>query len=317
MDLILTNEQLAFKKRLSKNIKKYLPFFKNQKVDCFRLYERDLPDFPYLIDFYRDEEGEVIVLSEKGQRGDFEEKLKVVQEIIYVLLPSLKSIFLKKREKQSREFRYQALEQKNEWRKVREGDFYFLVNYEDYLDTGLFLDFRLYRKFLHSFIQTPRVLNLFCYTGSLSIAAAKGKEGRVKVTSVDRSKKYLEVAEKNFLLNDLSPQHHCFVQDSVKDFLIKAKGQETFDVIIFDPPTSSKSKKSSLNFDLEEDYLAYLSLMRDLLPSSGGLIFFSCNKRGFSPKWGNLPKKVENLTEKMRPLNHRDSKLNQIYQLYF
>jgi 23S rRNA (guanine2445-N2)-methyltransferase / 23S rRNA (guanine2069-N7)-methyltransferase len=81
---------------------------------------------------------------------------------------------------------------------VREGPCQFLVNFRDYLDTGLFLDHRQTRALIQRLAEERNFLNLFGYTGTASVYAALG--GARSTTTVDMSKTYLDWAERNLPL---------------------------------------------------------------------------------------------------------------------
>ncbi|MBL8747267.1 MAG: class I SAM-dependent rRNA methyltransferase [Phycisphaerae bacterium] len=120
---------------------------------------------------------------------------------------------------------------------VREHGRTFEVRLYDGFSTGLFLDQRLNRSFLAEGAAGRRVLNTFCYTGGFSVACAIGG---ATTTSVDVSARYMEWAQRNFLLNSLDPGAHHFARMDTFDFLSMArrKGMQ-FDLVILDPPTFS------------------------------------------------------------------------------
>jgi 23S rRNA (cytosine1962-C5)-methyltransferase len=126
------------------------------------------------------------------------------------------------------------------------------------------------------------VLNLFCYTGAFSVCAAAG--GAASVTSVDLSRTYLEVAERNMALNGFGDgaahlTRYTFVRSDVGAFLRAAKqrGQE-WDVIILDPPTFSNSKKTLDVLDVNADWPALVGDCLGLLRTAG-VLYFSTNSR--------------------------------------
>src|SRR6202050_2237566 len=91
---------------------------------------------------------------------------------------------------------------------VREGGLKFRVNFDDYLDTGLFLDQRITRARLREAARGRRFLNLFAYTGSATVYAASG--GATATTSVDMSRTYLEWAQRNLSINGFAGAAHAF-----------------------------------------------------------------------------------------------------------
>lgn len=126
---------------------------------------------------------------------------------------------------------------------VTENGLRFLVSLEYGLNTGLFLDQRNNRRNIYLRANGKKVLNLFAYTGSFSVAAAAG--GAVKVTGVDASSSYTDWARKNFLCNGLDPGHHEFIVGDAFGCLqeLRTKGRR-YDLIIMDPPSFSTTSRS-------------------------------------------------------------------------
>ena len=276
-------ESSALKNRLIKNQKKLKSYLQRNKIEAYRLYNKDIPEYPYLIDIY----GEHAVIYEQGKKLADEDQVKreIHQQDIEKALTEVFNIptslqHFKIREKQKGNEQYRPLDPKStDYFEINEPPFKFLVNLERYLDTGLFLDHRPLRQHLLGQVEGKTVLNLFCYTGSISVAAAKG--GASKVTSVDMSNTYLDWAYENFIINDIDPKQHIFDQaDVLKDLLIRREKQEFFDVIVLDPPSFSNSKRMEEDLDIERDHPL---LIRDAMAllSPGGKLYFSTNKRKF------------------------------------
>ncbi|MEI8280618.1 MAG: class I SAM-dependent methyltransferase, partial [Bacteroidota bacterium] len=161
---------------------------------------------------------------------------------------------------------------------VRESDLSFIINLTDYLDTGLFLDHRITRGMVREQSKSAHVLNLFCYTGSFSVYAAKG--GAATITSVDLSKTYLNWAKRNMQYNKLyNDTQHDFIHADVMEWL-KEVPANTFDLIICDPPTFSNSKRMDGEFDVQRDHVALLKQLLKVT-NDGGSIYFSNNYRNF------------------------------------
>jgi 23S rRNA (cytosine1962-C5)-methyltransferase len=276
-------EPSAIKNRLQKNLKKLKTFLKKNQIEAFRLYGKDIPEYPYLIDIYADQ----AVIYEQGKRLDEEELpiQKIHQDEISAAITEVLSIPLEKqhfkvRTVQKGQDQYKPLDPKsNEFFTVQEPPMTYLVNLERYLDTGLFLDHRPLRKYLIDNSKEKRVLNLFCYTGSLSVAAAIG--GAKKVTSVDMSRTYLDWAYENFLINKLDASLHRFEQaDVLKDLPIRREKKESFDLILLDPPSFSNSKRMEEDLDVDRDHPILIRDCMNLL-APGGMLIFSTNKRRF------------------------------------
>ncbi len=273
----------ALKNRLQKNQKKLKSYLTKAGIEAYRIYNKDIPEFPYLIDIYADH----AVIFEQGKKLNDEEEVireKHQQEISDTIagvfgISSARQHF-KLREKQRGNEQYKRLkEDQSEYFTVKEPPFKFLVNPDRYLDTGLFLDHRPLRQFLLKNCLPKRVLNLFCYTGSLSVAAALG--GARQVTSVDMSRTYLDWAEENFRLNDINPSEHVFHQaDVLKDLAKRKEAGEQFDLILLDPPSFSNSKRMEDDLDIERDHPLMIRDCMTLLAPDGHL-YFSTNKRKF------------------------------------
>jgi 23S rRNA (guanine2445-N2)-methyltransferase / 23S rRNA (guanine2069-N7)-methyltransferase len=162
---------------------------------------------------------------------------------------------------------------------VAEGDLKFLVNLDEYLDTGLFLDQRITRARLRERAAGKRFLNLFAYTGSATVYAAAG--GALASLSVDLSRTYLEWAQRNLALNGLQGAAHRGLQADCRVWLQEAaRAAERFDLIYLDPPTFSNSKRMEGVLDIARDHAALIDGCAQLL-TAGGLIVFSTNAQRF------------------------------------
>jgi 23S rRNA (guanine2445-N2)-methyltransferase / 23S rRNA (guanine2069-N7)-methyltransferase len=162
---------------------------------------------------------------------------------------------------------------------VLEGGLRFLVNFDDYLDTGLFLDHRITRTRLREAAAGRRFLNLFAYTGTATVYAAAG--GATATTSVDLSRTYLDWAQRNLALNSSASQAHEFIQADCLEWLRDdGRRRERYDLIFLDPPTFSNSKRMQGVLDVERDHQALIDACMGLL-ASGGLLIFSTNAQRF------------------------------------
>ena len=187
----------------------------------------------------------------------------------------------------------------------------FLVNFTDYLDTGLFLDHRPVRKMIESMSRDKRFLNLFCYTASATVHAAAG--GALSTVSVDANANYLEWANKNMQINGFNTMNHFFYKDDCISFL--RENRDVFDLIFCDPPTFSNSKGRDV-FDVQRDH-GYLirSCMRHL--ASDGVLIFSTNYTRFK-MFGELFEDfiVEDITESTIGFDFaRNSKIHRCYKI--
>jgi 23S rRNA (cytosine1962-C5)-methyltransferase len=267
---------LMFRNRLEKVYRHLSKQARRQGISCYRVYDHDLPEFPFLIEIY----GEHLYVSEYKRRHNLDDEAheRWLQECRRAMSDVLgvpdSQIFLRVRQRKAgRLGQYQKLgEAKGEF-VVEEAGLKFLVNLTDYLDTGLFLDHRVTRAMVRERSAGKRVLNLFCYTGSFSVYAAAGDAA--EVVSVDLSKTYLAWTERNIALNFPEAKNHQAVHADVLPYL-KTLPPNHFDIIILDPPTFSNSKRMEDFLDIQKDHVQLLNdCLHTLTP--GGLLYFSTN----------------------------------------
>ncbi len=301
--------QEVISNRLLKNYKHKSKWAKKNNIEAFRLYEMDIPDFPFIVDKYLD--NFVIYFKGKDDIDESKNHLPLLIEAIKDLYPSEEKsrveIFYKKRFIQTDEKKYFKEDVKPNFLTVKESGLEFEVCLNKYLDTGLFLDHRPLRQILKG-INSSNVLNLFCYTGSLSIASYNESN---KITSVDLSNTYLEWAKRNFLLNDINPDEHQFVKSDVFKFLENDKNE--YDLIILDPPSFSQSKSMQTTLDIQRDQDSLVNgCMKKL--TKGGRLYFSNNLRSFKLSPELMQKyKVKDLSFQSIPDDFRDKKIHQLY----
>ncbi|SFU28251.1 bifunctional 23S rRNA (guanine(2069)-N(7))-methyltransferase RlmK/23S rRNA (guanine(2445)-N(2))-methyltransferase RlmL [Xenorhabdus koppenhoeferi] len=264
--------------RLRKNEKKISKWAKQQGIDCYRLYDADLPEYNVAVDRYADK---VIVQEYAPPKSVDVNKARqrlfdIISATMNVLGLSSNQLILKTRQRQKGKSQYEKMAEKKEYFLVNEYGAKFWVNLTDYLDTGLFLDHRIARRKLGEMSQGKDFLNLFAYTGSATVHAGLG--GARSTTTVDMSRTYLEWAEKNLQVNGLTGRQHRLIQADCLGWL--AQTREQFDVIFIDPPTFSNSKRMEDTFDVQRDHIALMKQLKRLL-RRGGTLMFSNNKRGF------------------------------------
>lgn len=267
-----------FANRLRKNSKKLDKWARQSNIDCYRLYDADLPEYNVAVDRYA---GWVVVQEYAPPKTVDATKARqrlfdVIGATLSVLEIPANRLVLKTRERQKGKNQYQKLSEKGEFFEVQEFNARLLVNLTDYLDTGLFLDHRIARQMLGQMSQGKDFLNLFSYTGSASVHAGLG--GAKSTTTVDMSRTYLEWAERNLRLNGLTGRQHRLMQADCLSWL--RESDEQFDLIFIDPPTFSNSKRMEDDFDVQRDHLMLLQNLKRML-RRGGTIMFSNNKRGF------------------------------------
>lgn len=289
-----------FANRLKKNLKNLKGWVKSEQIECYRCYDADIPEYNVAVDIY----GQYLVIHEYAppKNIDADKATKRLQEVLFwapkVTGIATSHVVLKTRSKQKGTSQYERVNKKNQSITVNEHGAKLKVNLWDYLDTGLFLDHRKTRQIVAKKSKGKSVLNLFAYTGSVSVQAAL--HGAENVTTVDMSKTYLQWAEENFALNKLVGHKYQFIQANCLQWL---KEQNTkYDVVFIDPPTFSNSKRMEDTFDVQRDYIAMLTDALKVLNEQGEIIFTN-NKRNFKmdvEAMNKLGLSVENLTDVTR-----------------
>ena len=248
-----------FSNRLAKKYRLLRKWARRERVTCYRLYDRDIPEVPLAVDLYEflpegmdsktecakflhDEDARISAndfsaIKEKNERlfahlylyerpyekSDEDEQIwlnEMCRAVSKTLEIPENHIIQKLRKKQKGENQYEKINSERTVESyVQECGQLFKINLSDYLDTGLFFDHRPLRQIVRSSCSGKSVLNLFCYTGSFSIYAAEGKAKRVE--SVDLSKTYIEWTQFNFALNDFDPESSKFIftRSDVNGFL--------------------------------------------------------------------------------------------------
>ncbi len=294
-----------FYNRLLKVYKHKSKQAKRLNVSCYRVYDHDLPEFPFAIELYDDK----IYVAEYRRRHNMsddehadwlQQSFKIISDVLN--LP-VENIFSRERKRQSHRAseQYEKQNSKEEFFTVEENGLKFLINLTDYLDTGLFLDHRITREMVRNESLNKRVLNLFCYTGSFSVYAAIG--GAKSVTSVDLSKTYLDWAKNNFSINNFKDEKkYFFVHADVLQYL-KTLSPNSFDLIIIDPPTFSNSKRMKDFFDVQKDHVEIINDALKAL-STNGIIYFSTNFSKFVLDEANIKaSSIKNITKATTPFD--------------
>ncbi|MGC1523059.1 MAG: bifunctional 23S rRNA (guanine(2069)-N(7))-methyltransferase RlmK/23S rRNA (guanine(2445)-N(2))-methyltransferase RlmL [Steroidobacteraceae bacterium] len=266
-----------FANRLRKNLQRLDPWAEREHIDCFRVYDADMPEYAFAVDLYGRGSRHVYVqeyappgsVDQEGARDRRREALAVLPEVLAVPLSHVHS---RVRKPQKGSEQYEKREAKAERHAVQEGGLKFWVNFRDYLDTGLFLDHRIVRANLREWAKGADFLNLFCYTGSATVYAAAG--GARSTTSVDLSNTYLDWAHENLLLNGFGgPQHELHRADCLHWLEEQEPRGARFDLIFVDPPTFSNSKRMDGVLDVQRDHVGMIRRSLKLLRPSGRLVF--------------------------------------------
>ena len=311
-----------FANRLRKNLKKLAKWAKQQHIHCYRLYDADLPEYAVAIDVYQGEQTWVNVQEYESPKTV--DPIKANQRLAgamaaipQVLEIPAEQVLLKIRRKQKSTDQYEKLGDSRHFHVVEESGCKFWVNFEDYLDTGLFLDHRPIRLLIQQQAKGKRFLNLFAYTGSATVHAAIG--GAVSSVTVDMSNTYLDWARRNFVLNGIDGDHKV-IRANCLEWLAEqasAKQKTQFDLIFLDPPTFSNSKRMDEAFDIQKDHVPLIRNAAALL-SPGGILYFSTNFRRFKMDQDALSDLViEDISRKMIPEDFaRDAKIHYCWKIH-
>ncbi|MGO9987172.1 MAG: bifunctional 23S rRNA (guanine(2069)-N(7))-methyltransferase RlmK/23S rRNA (guanine(2445)-N(2))-methyltransferase RlmL [Steroidobacteraceae bacterium] len=266
-----------FANRLRKNLSRLEPWAERERIDCYRLYDADMPEYAFAIDVYGRDARHLFVqeyappksVNQESARQRRREVLAVLPEVLAVP-PAHVHSRVRKPQKGAEQYEKRALSA--ERHVVQEGGLKFWVNFRDYLDTGLFLDHRIVRGMLREWAREADFLNLFCYTGTATVYAAAG--GARSSVSVDLSNTYLDWAHENLLLNGFGGEEHELHRADCLQWL---EGQETwgprFDLIFLDPPTFSNSKRMEGVLDVQRDHVGMIRRSLKLLRPAGRLVF--------------------------------------------
>jgi len=304
----------GFINRLRKNLRHLGRWAEREGVSCYRLYDADLPEYAVAVDRYEQwlhvqEYAPPPSVDPARARERLEQVLAVLPAVLE--LPP-EHVFLKVRQRQKGTSQYRKQANQGRFHEVREGNTRFLVNFTDYLDTGLFLDHRLTRRLLGELAAGRRFLNLFGYTATATVYAALG--GATGTTTVDLSSTYLDWARHNLELNGIRGARHELVQADCLQWLARAR--DRYDLIFLDPPTFSNSKRMEDTFDVQRDHVA---LLRQVLPllTPGGVLIFSTNHRKFRLDRDALAdSRIEDWSRRTLPLDFaRDPKIHQCWRI--
>ena len=268
-----------FANRLRKNLQRLESWAEREHIDCFRLYDADMPEYAFAIDVYKSESQARHVyvqeyappktVNQEGARERRREVLAVLPEVLSVPLPHIHSR-VRKPQRGSEQYEKRALTA--ERHVVEEGGLKFWVNFRDYLDTGLFLDHRIIRAMLRDWAKDGDFLNLFCYTATATVYAAAG--GARATVSVDLSNTYLDWAHENLSLNGFNgPEHELDRADCLQWLESQSVWGARFDLIFLDPPTFSNSKRMDGVLDVQRDHVGMIRRSMKLLRPAGRLVF--------------------------------------------
>ncbi len=284
-------------------------------ITCYRIYERDIPEIPLVVDRYED----ALHIAEferphdrtPAQHADWLDAM--VRTAAQTLDVPRDLVFVKYRTPQRGASQYQRFAQQQALRVVQEGGLKFQVNLSDYLDTGLFLDHRQTRAMVREAAAGKNFLNLFAYTGAFTVYAAAG--GAERTTSVDLSATYQEWAVKNMELNGFDGPRHRAARSDAREFLASRIGQEKFDLVVVDPPTFSNSKQLDSDWDVQRHHVELLQAVLDCL-APGGVIYFSTNARRFKFNESSLAGvRIHEISRQTVPEDFRNKRIHRCWRL--
>ncbi len=283
---LVTEHGLMFANRLKKNYKHLKKWARKNNISCYRVYDADIPQYAVAIDKY---ENWVHVQEYQAPKTiDKQKAFLRINDVIDVVADILETkqqcVVLKLRKKQEGSAQYQKQDKKNYTTIILENDLKFIINMYDYIDTGLFLDHRNTRQLVGKLAKQRHFLNLFAYTGSVTVYAAAG--GAKTTTTVDMSNTYLNWARENMTINGYTNNvykdgSHAFIrEDCLKWLQLAIDEGKKYQLIFVDPPTFSNSKKMTTSLDVNRDHAALLSGCLALLTEDGQIIF-STNAKNF------------------------------------
>ena len=319
--------------RVAKRMRHLAKWGRKQGISCFRLYERDIPDYPIVLDWYGDpgaqdlaHEGDLIAwFYDRTKDDSFEEvvayRRHAETEILKGLNLDTDRLFVKYRGRQRSDEggrqQYERVSSQRRTKVVDEFGSQFEINLSDYLDVGLFLDHRPTRLSVRERSEGKRVLNLFAYTGAFSVHARAG--GAIATTTVDMSRTYLDWYERNLDLNgfSLNRDHRVVQADCLQWIANGPYPDELFDIVICDVPTFSNSKRMKVDsFSVDRDYVELLGQVARFV-APGGEIFFSTNSRSFQFDPAHVPSGfgAHEISNRSIPEDFRNKRIHRCWRL--
>jgi 23S rRNA (guanine2445-N2)-methyltransferase / 23S rRNA (guanine2069-N7)-methyltransferase len=304
-----------FRRRLQKRARHLRRWPTKQGITCFRIYERDIPEIPLVVDRYEDHlhitEYERPHDRDLGQHADWLDlMIRTAGETLEV--PKGK-IFFKRRQRQRGKTQHEQLAEQRYEFIVNEGGLRLLVNLSDYVDTGLFLDHRITRSMVRDAARDTNFLNLFAYTGAFTVYAANG--GAAHTTTVDWSRSYLEWAQRNMSVNGFTGEQHRYVRSDARSFLQQLPQHESFDLAVVDPPTFSNSKRADNDWEVQRDHAELLNAVLARM-APGGVIFFSTNFRRFKMEADAISaKRIHEISKQTVPADFRNQRVHRCWKI--
>jgi 23S rRNA (guanine2445-N2)-methyltransferase / 23S rRNA (guanine2069-N7)-methyltransferase len=307
--------------RLRKNLKTLGAWARREGITCYRLYDADMPEYAVAVDLYQTQSETAPVASpaapaageatgalwaivqeyEAPKTVDPEKARTRLADAVATVqatlgLPAERVVLKIRRQRRGKE-QHEKLGDDRSFHRVAEAGSVFQVNFTDYLDTGLFLDTRPVRALVRTLAAGKDVLNLFCYTGTATVAAAAG--GARSTVSVDLSQTYLAWAQRNLRLNGFGGHTHELVRADCREWVRRERRR--FGLIYLDPPAFSTSNAMRGTLDIQRDHVPLILDTAQLL-APGGTLVFCTNLRRFKLDEAALPALAfENITRATIP----------------
>ena len=304
-----------FANRVRKNARHWGKWARRRSIQCYRVYDRDIPEFAFALDRYGEyahlQEYERSSVEDDAERGEWRSQVHLAAADGLELPPE--RVVMKRRARRRAGEQHEKTGESGQDFVVEEGGHRFIVNLEAHLDTGLFLDHRNTRALVQEEAKGKRFLNLFSYTGSFTVYAAAG--GAADSISVDLSNTYLDWAQRNFELNRIDARRHRLVRADVLQWLGEAgRAGERFDLIVLDPPSVSKSKAMVHALDVQEDHPALIEACARLL-NRRGVLYFSTNLQRFRAAPGAFDGlEAEEISERTVPEDFRNRRIHRCWR---
>ena len=315
-DLRKTAEQCEiFANRLTKRARHLRRWPAKRGITCFRLYERDIPEIPLVVDRYEDHLH--IVEFDRPHERDLAQHADWLEQLVKTASQTLDiptdQIFLKQKHRQSGSEQHQKVDATSYELQVQEGGLNFIVNLSDYVDTGLFLDHRQTREMVRKLANGKRVLNLFGYTGAFTVYAIDG--GASSTVTVDLSRNYLSWAHRNLLVNNFPADNHQFVRADAIEFVTEMASPEEFDIAIVDPPTFSNSKRLENDWDIQRQHVELLNATLAAIKPDG-MIYFSTNFRRFKLDEESIhSNSIVEISKQTVPEDYRNRRIHRCWKI--
>jgi 23S rRNA (guanine2069-N7)-methyltransferase len=304
-----------FANRVRKSARHLSKWARRSQIDCYRVYDRDIPEFAFALDVY----GSYAHLQEYVRRFDIDGiarapwRAAVRAATAQALELPPDHVVLKLRERRAAGEQHEKTGHRGHDFVVGEQGHRFIVNLQAHLDSGLFLDHRITRSLVEQDARGRRCLNLFCYTGSFTVYAAAG--GASASVSVDLSNTYLDWARRNFELNGIDPARHVVIRADVMSWLAQAGSDgERFELIVLDPPALSRSKAMAGDLDVQRDHVQLIADCARLL-SRDGIMYFSTNLQRFKlAKDAFAGLEAEEISHRTVPLDFRNRRIHRCWK---